>query len=73
MENREKIDPLNYAVIFFSVLTISSLVADTFFKLPGEISQVIHHLDLVISMFFLFEFSIRFYRAENKLAFMKWG
>lgn len=73
VEKVEKIDPLNYAVVVFSIIAIASLIADTFYSLPLEISVVIHYIDYFISIFFLVEFSIRFYKADNKIIFMKWG
>lgn len=73
MDSNEKIGPLNYAVIVFSIITIASLIADTFLLLPAEVSNVIKYLDFIISIFFLIEFSIRFLKSENKLHFMKWG
>ncbi len=52
MDSNEKIGPLNYAVIVFSIITIASLIADTFLLLPAEVSNVIKYLDFIISIFF---------------------
>ncbi len=64
---------LNLVVIFLSVYVLAALIADTFFKLPPEISKLLNHIDNIICVFFLIEFFVRFFKAENKLKFMKWG
>jgi len=40
---------------------------------PQEIGRILNLVDNLICGFFLIEFSVRFYQAENKLKFMKWG
>ncbi|NBV37316.1 MAG: ion transporter [Bacteroidetes bacterium] len=75
-ENKEEfnsLNPLNIIVLVLSTYVLLALVIDTFFQLSVEISRVLDLIDNVICIFFLFEFCIRFYRAENKLKFMKWG
>lgn len=75
-ENKEEVNslnPLNIIVLVLSTYVLLALVIDTFFQLSVEISRVLDLIDNVICIFFLFEFCIRFYRAENKLKFMKWG
>jgi voltage-gated potassium channel len=64
---------LNILVIFLSMYVLGALIADTFFKLPPEVSKLLNHIDNIICVFFLIEFIIRFIKAENKLKFMKWG
>ena len=73
MENKEQIGPLNYAVIIFSIISIVSLLVDTFYVLPKEVSEEIHYFDFLVSIFFLLEFFLRLTKAKNKLHFMKWG
>ncbi len=46
---------------------------DTFVKLPPEVSRMLTLIDNIICGVFLFDFAQRFYKAENKLKFMKWG
>ena len=64
---------LNVLVLILSVYVLLALIADTFFKLPPQISQLLTLLDDSICIFFLVEFIIRFYQANNKLKFMRWG
>ena len=41
--------------------------------MPPEISKILHLLDHMICVIFLFDFSYRFYKAKSKLSYMKWG
>lgn len=64
---------LNLLVLILSIYLLISLLIDLFFDIPTEISKVLNAADNVICVFFLIEFCVRFYHAENKLQFMKWG
>lgn len=64
---------LNLIVILLSVYVLLALCIDTFFELSYQITRVLDYIDNGICIFFLFEFCIRFYKAENKIKFMKWG
>ena len=64
---------LNIIVIVLSIYVLVTLLISTFFKLPKETSKVLDFVDNGICVFFLLEFCIRFYKAESKLRFMRWG
>jgi voltage-gated potassium channel len=64
---------LNLLVIVLSIYILGALLIETIFKLPTEISRTLALVDNGICVFFLFDFSVRFYQAENKLKFMRWG
>lgn len=68
-----KLNPLNLLVLVLSVYVLIALLVDTIFKVPPEVSKILGLVDNGICVFFLMEFSIRFYKAESKLKFMKWG
>lgn len=68
-----KLSILDLIIVVLSIYVLIALVADTFFILPGEISNLLAMIDDGICIIFLIEFSVRFYRAESKLSFMKWG
>lgn len=68
-----KIGLLDLLVVVLSAYVLIALVADTFFHLSTETSQLLLLIDNVICVFFLLDFCVRFARAENKLQFMKWG
>ena len=72
-EQEKKLGLLDLLVLVLSVYVLLTLLIDTFFKLPIEVSKILEFLDNAICIFFLIEFSIRFYKAESKLQFMKWG
>ena len=69
----ENLSYLNIIVIVLSIYVLVSLLIGTFFKLPIEIEKLLDLIDNGICVFFLFEFCIRFYKAENKIRFMRWG
>jgi voltage-gated potassium channel len=68
-----KLGILNLTVIILSIYVLGALVIDTVFVLPQEISILLNYIDTSICVFFFLEFSVRFYKAENKLKFMRWG
>jgi voltage-gated potassium channel len=71
--NENKLNYLNIVVIVLSIYILAALLVTTFFKLPTEVTKVLDLTDNAICIFFLLDFSIRFYQAENKLRFMRWG
>lgn len=73
MNNENKLDFLNLTVVILSLYVLGALVADTFWQLPSETSKLLTYFDYLICTFFFSEFLYRFVKAENKLAFMKWG
>lgn len=76
VEQKKEIEPLGFMNILIIVLSIYVLVAlliDTFFKLPTEVSRILNIADNIICFVFLFDFGVRFYKADNKLKFMRWG
>lgn len=68
-----KLGFLNIIVTILSIYVLGALIIDTIFILPTEISILLNYIDVVICVFFFFEFLLRFYRADNKLKFMRWG
>jgi voltage-gated potassium channel len=68
-----KLGFLNLMVLILSVYVLIALLVDTVLTLPHEIVRILAFVDNAICLFFLAEFCIRFYRAESKLKFMKWG
>ncbi len=72
-KNEGELGFLNLLIIILSFYVLSSLLIETFFTLPKEISKVLNYVDNLICVIFLFDFTLRFKKAENKLKFMKWG
>lgn len=69
----DEIGPFEIVVLTLSVVVLAALVADTFLRLPAEVSRVLGYLDVVVCGVFLIDFLRRLYRAPSKRAFMKWG
>ena len=72
-DKKEKLGFLNILIVVLSIYVLIALLIDTFIKLPVEISKLLTTIDNGICVIFLIEFFIRFFRAKNKLTFMKWG
>jgi voltage-gated potassium channel len=71
--NNNQLGVLNLIVFVLSIYVLLALLIDTLIKLPQETSTLLSYIDNVICVFFFAEFCIRFYHAENKLRFMRWG
>lgn len=69
----EKPGFLNLLIIVLSIYVLVALLADTFFKLPPEVSRILNMADNAICFVFLWDFGLRLYKAPNKLKFMQWG
>lgn len=68
-----KLGVLNILVLVLSVYVLLSLLVATFIKLPVETNRLLNYVDNIICIFFLAEFFVRFFKAESKVQFMKWG
>ena len=71
--NENKLGFLNLLVIVLSFYILAAVLIETFYKLPPETSLLLQDIDFGICIIFFIEFCIRFYKADNKLEFMKWG
>lgn len=71
--DNKKIGLLNFIAIILSIYVLVALIIQTVFIIPDEISNILDYVDNLICAFFFIEFCINFYKAENKLGFMKWG
>lgn len=60
-------------IILLSVYVLVVMLVDLIIKVPPEISILLTAIDNTICLFFLADFSIRLFRAENKLKFLRWG
>lgn len=69
----EGLSVFQLVLLVLSVVLLLALIADATIALPTEVSKIFQLLDLIGCGLFFCDFSIRFYRAENKLQFMRWG
>ena len=72
-KSENKLGFLNLLVIALSFYVLAALLIDTLYVLPPETKTLLNYFDYAICAFFFLEFNIRFYKAENKLKFMRWG
>jgi voltage-gated potassium channel len=71
--NSEKVSVFQIAILLLSIIVLGALGVDTVFKLPKDISELLQALDTLVCLLLLTDFGIRFYKAESKLGFLKWG
>jgi voltage-gated potassium channel len=60
-------------LLVLTILLLCALVAETVLNLPKEVSGLVHLFDTFACAVFFADFCYRFFRAESKLQFMKWG
>jgi voltage-gated potassium channel len=72
-DSQKKLTGLPVLMLVLSVYVLIALFADTAFHLPVQISALLRTLDTLICFVFLGDFFHRLYRAERRLAFLKWG
>lgn len=70
---KDHVTPFQLVMLALSFYVLGALIADLFFNLSPEMAQLLDYLDIVVCIFFFFDFSIRFYAAPNKWRFMRWG
>lgn len=71
--HESKVGPFQFIILVLSVFVLVVLTADTVLKLPVEVSRTLQGIDLLTCVVFFLDFCARFWRADSKLAFMKWG
>jgi voltage-gated potassium channel len=71
--SEKKITGFQLVTFVLSIYVLGALFVDTAFKLSPEVSSLLQKLDTAICVVFLWDFFYRLYRAENRLAFLKWG
>jgi voltage-gated potassium channel len=72
-EKKDNLGFLNLLILLLSFYVLIALLVDIIFNLPPETSKLLNYIDNIICVIFLFDFFVRFRKAESKLAFMKWG
>ncbi len=69
----EQIGPFQLVLFVLSIVTLLAIAADSFFKLPTEVTRILRGVDNIACVAFFLDFVVRFRGAESKLAYMKWG
>jgi len=73
MIDKDSVTPWQLVLLILSVLLLLTMFVETIFKLNIETAQILSVFDNIICFFFLGDFVTRFFKANNKLTFMKWG
>jgi len=68
-----ELKPFQAIILVLSIVAVGALAVELVFTVPAEAQRVMRWIDNIICVVLLIDFSIRFYRAESKLEFMKWG
>lgn len=69
----DALSTLNIFALILSTYVLLIFIIQAIITLPGEVVKVLDFVDNIICIFFLVDFFNRFYRAKNKLLFLKWG
>ncbi|HTY88639.1 MAG TPA: ion transporter [Candidatus Acidoferrum sp.] len=70
---QNKLTGFQLVMLVLCVYVLAALFADTVFKLSPPIVSLLQKIDTLICFVFLGDFFYQLYRAERKLAFLKWG
>ena len=64
---------LDVLIVILSVYVLLALLADSYFNLSPEVSNLLSIIDNIICIFFLYDFFYRLIKAPSKKKFIKWG
>jgi len=73
LNEKNTLTSINVIAIILSIYVLAIFIIETLFTLPTEVIKVLDFIDNIICVFFLIDFLFRFYQAESKLQFLKWG
>jgi len=73
MQSQVRVGAFQFFLLILSVYVLLSLITEMVFKLDPEVSWIIQQADNVICLFFLADFFYRFFKADSKRQFMRWG
>jgi voltage-gated potassium channel len=72
-KHAEGLGLFEYVILILSVYVLIVFTVQTLVPLSPATTQILDEIDIVVCVFFLLDFSIRFWKAPSKLNFMKWG
>ncbi|MFA0435699.1 ion transporter [Vibrio breoganii] len=70
---KHELGPLQFVTLILSVYVLIALFVENAFTLDSDTYELLAMIDTMVCMVFLVDFFQRFYRAPNKLHYMKWG
>jgi voltage-gated potassium channel len=69
----ETLGYFNIIILVLTIYVLGALLVQTFYVLPIETAKLLDFIDKAICLIFFVDFTVRFFKAENKLKFMRWG
>ncbi|MFV5695235.1 potassium channel family protein [Flavobacterium sp. LB3P122] len=69
----EKLGYFNIIILVLTIYVLGALLVETVFVLPTETAKLLDFIDKTICLIFFIDFTVRFFKAKNKLIFMRWG
>jgi voltage-gated potassium channel len=69
----KKLSFLDLLIVILSFYVLATLLVDTFFKLPIQLSRLLSLVDNLICIVFLYDFTYHLIKAPSKLKYLKWG
>ncbi|GAB3260638.1 potassium channel family protein [Larkinella harenae] len=72
-KNQDRMSRHEIIVLVLSIYVLVALLVRTVVRLSPDNDQLLDQIDFYICLFFLYDFARRFYLAEDKWAFMRWG
>ena len=73
LKTNNDVNPFQIFMLILSLHVVVSSLIQLIYPLSSNVSEILTSVDNIICLFFFTDFVIRFYQAENKLQFMKWG
>lgn len=73
VESNSDVNPFQIFMLILSLQVVISSLLQLIFTFSSSVTDILTSVDNTICLFFFTDFVIRFYQADNKLQFMKWG
>ena len=72
-EELQEIGFLQFTVLILSVYVLGAMLAEHVLPIHDDMRHLLDRIDAFVCLVFLLDFFVRFFRAESKLRFMRWG
>ncbi|GAB5562140.1 MAG: hypothetical protein SynsKO_37870 [Synoicihabitans sp.] len=69
----EDMNPFQFGILILSMALLAGLAAELVFKVPAEVERLILFIDTTICALLFIDWLVRFFDADSKAQFMKWG
>ncbi|PKH06519.1 ion transporter [Moritella sp. Urea-trap-13] len=73
VKSNSDVNPFQIFMLILSLHVVVSSLLQLTFTFSSSVTEILTSVDNTICLFFFTDFVIRFYQADNKLQFMKWG